>query len=94
MKAVVYTTKRQTGAKSSETDAMIIELWIDELKVCINELNEIFRKPEPRMAYKHYGTINLTDVFCNAVESHLKSKENFDENNSKIFHALKQKYHS
>ncbi len=92
MKAIVYKTKNPLKTEKNGINSLILELWIDELKVCINELNDIFRNPEPRMAYKHFGSINLTDSFCEAIEKHLTSKENFETNNSKIFDAIRLKF--
>lgn len=90
MKAVVYATK---GAKSDVFTAenMILEIWVENLGLCINEQHGIFRESTPRKAYKHFGTFNLSDEFCEIAREYLESRDFFQGQNSKVFTALKQK---
>ncbi|WP_319562103.1 hypothetical protein [Marispirochaeta sp.] len=90
MKAVVYATK---GNKSDlfSPDNMIIEIWLETLGICINEQHGIFRESTPRKAYKHFGTFNLSDEYCEIAREYLESRDFFQEQNAKVFTALKQK---
>jgi len=90
MKAVVYATK---GAKSEVFSAenMVLEIWVENLGLCINEQHGIFRESTPRKAYKHFGTFNLSDEFCEIAREYLESRDFFQGQNAKVFTALKQK---
>ncbi|MBN2510335.1 MAG: hypothetical protein JXB03_08665 [Spirochaetales bacterium] len=90
MKAVVYATK---GNKSDffSDDNMILELWIENLQLCINEQHGVLKQDNPRRAFKHFGTFNVSDEFCEIAREFLDSRSFFQTQNQKIFQALRQK---
>ena len=70
-------------------DQTILEIWIENLKICINEKNMAFHSPTPRMAINHFGTFNLPDQFCEIVKELVQRDQVFQTNNIKIFENLR-----
>jgi len=68
-----------------------MEIWVEKLRVCINEINGAFESPTPRIAINHFGTFNLPDPFCELVKDYVVKKGAFEEGNQKLFGALKQR---
>ena len=89
MRVVVYATKLDEHLSFSDRN-MMIEVWIEDLRLCINEKNEILRQDNPRRAYKHFGTINLSEEYCEIAKEYLESKEFFQNQNNKIFSAIRK----
>ncbi|MBN2051309.1 MAG: hypothetical protein JW760_12730 [Spirochaetales bacterium] len=69
---------------------MVLEIWIEELKVCANERGGAFHSPSPRTALNHFGTFNVPDQYAQAVKDYVDKRKVFEENNVKIFPALKK----
>ena len=93
MKGVVYTTKLPAVPGSPERGGtMLLEIWLEDIGLCINEKEGAFRSQGPRMAFKHFGTVNVSDDFCAAVQNYVEAKEFFESNNHKIFTTLNQRY--
>jgi hypothetical protein len=92
MKGVVYTTKISPTFTNGKKASLILEIWIEDIGICINEINGAFRSSGPRMAFNHYGTINVSDEFCVSIQEYVAGKEFFEQNNSKIFSALKKRF--
>ena len=90
MKAVVYATKGNPSDLFSD-DNMILEIWIENLRLCINEQHGVFHQDSPRSAFKHFGTFHLSDEFCELAREFLDSRAFFQSQNDKIFSALKQR---
>ena len=90
MKAVVYATKGNRSDIFSD-DNMILEIWIENLQICISELHGISKQSNPGRAFKHFGTFNVSDEFCEIAKEFLESRSFFQVQSDKIFAALKQK---
>lgn len=92
MKGVVYTTRVSTTSITKEKSEKILEIWIDEMKICINERNEYFRSEAPRMAFNHFGSIEVPNEFCETAKALVESRERFDGSNAKLFGALNKRF--
>ena len=92
MRGVIYTTRVTTNTLKKEQSAKILEIWIEDIKVCINEKNEFFRSATPRMAFNHFGTFDVPDEFCASIEELLQGREFFETGNTKLFAALLKKF--
>jgi len=92
MKGVVYTTKVSTNTLKKEQTARILEIWIEDIQICINEKNECFRSPTPRMAFNHFGTLEVPNEFCSSIRELVESREFFEGSNSKLFSALLKRF--
>lgn len=75
-----------------EQSAKILEIWIEDVKICINERNEFFRSATPRMAFNHFGTFEVPDEFCASIQDLIESREFFENSNNKLFGALLKKF--
>jgi hypothetical protein len=87
MNGVVYST-REPGEQASQ-DRVIMEIWIEQLGICINERNGAFYSAAPRSAINHFGTFNISDQICKSVKEFTDEKLAFEQVNQKIFSALK-----
>lgn len=87
MEGVVYSTRATDPGTGREI--VILELWIEKLSICINELHGAFVGSAPRSAINHFGTFQLPDTFCALVKEHLEKKTAFEEGNAKLFSLLK-----
>lgn len=92
MKGVVYTTRVSTTSITKEKSEKILEIWIDDIKVCVNERNEFFRSDAPRMAFNHFGSIEVPDEFCQTVNTLVEARERVETSNSRLFSALNRKF--
>lgn len=86
MQGVLYSTRR-----SPENPEMMLEIWIAQLGIAINEKGEAFKTEGPRKAHNHFGTFNLSDDFCETARTYVISGEKFREANGKVFGTLKDK---
>jgi hypothetical protein len=89
MKCVVYSTRLSFDKTYTGQDDTILEIWIENLGICFNERNVVYKSTSPRTAINHFGTFNLPDSFCDSVKTYLESKEHFETNNQTIFKGLK-----
>ncbi len=87
MNGVVYSTK----ASNTPDAQVIIEIWIEQIQICINELDGAFVSAAPRAAINHFGTFNIADTICQSIREYVQKKDAFEQINSKIFSALKQR---
>ena len=92
MKGVVYTTRVSTTSITKEKSGKILEIWIDGLKMCINERNECFRSEAPRMAFNHFGTVEVPEEFCEIVRALVEDREKFETSNSRLFEAMTRRF--
>ena len=86
MNSVVYSTKGSGGEPQ-----VIMELWIEGLRVCINETGGAFASAKPRSPINHFGTFDVPDSLCRTIQEYVEKKTAFDKVNKKIFAALKQR---
>lgn len=93
MKGVVYTTRVSMTSITREKSEKILEIWIDEIGVCINERNECFRSDAPRMAFNHFGTLEVPNEFCESVKVLVEDQERFEATNTRLFTALGRRFH-
>ena len=89
MNGVVYSTKISDPRNGRQT--VIMEVWIERIGMCINEINGAFRSNSPRTAINHFGTFNISDPVCTAIREHVEKRESFEAVNAKIFAALKSR---
>ena len=89
MKAVIYSTKNKRRGTDGTGD-IVLEVWIEDLKICANERGGAFYSPSPRTALNHFGTFIVPDGYARAVKEYIDSRAVFDENNKKVFPALKK----
>jgi hypothetical protein len=89
MNGVVYSTKSQDSAGGNSR--VIIEIWIEQIRVCINEVDGAFLSDTPRAALNHFGTFNIADPICRSIREFADKKIAFEQVNAKIFSALKQR---
>ncbi|HUX20381.1 MAG TPA: hypothetical protein VMW69_04015 [Spirochaetia bacterium] len=89
MNGVVYSTKSQDSAGGQPQ--VIIEIWIEQIGICINETNGAFTSPAPRAAINHFGTFNIADPICQSIREFVDKKSTFEQISTKIFSALKQR---
>lgn len=89
MKAVIYST-RNKRRNTDEAGDIILEVWIEELKICANERGGAFYSPSPRTAINHFGTFNVPEAYARAVKEYIDTRAAFEESNAKIFPALKK----
>ncbi len=87
MNGVVYST-RVEGARPGQ-DSVVIEVWIEQLRIAINEVNGAASSAAPRTAINHFGTFDIPDSFCALVKDYVARKASFEEGNAKLFAALK-----
>jgi len=92
MKGVVYTTKVTANSLKKEQTAKVLEIWIEDIQICINERNECFRAPVPRMAFNHFGTLEVPNEFCSSLVDLVNSREFFESSNKKLFSALLKRF--
>lgn len=87
MNGVVYSTKssRSVGGQPQ----VIIEIWIEQIRICINEIEGAFSSPAPRAAINHFGTFNIADPICQSIREFVEKKSAFEQINAKIFSAIK-----
>ena len=93
MKGIVYSTTptQSISTGGGDKNEKILEIWIEDLKICINEKEGAFYHKSPRRAFNHFGTFELPDPFCHIIRNHVKLKEDFEMSNKKIFDALRDK---
>ncbi len=92
MKGVVYTTRVSTNTLKKEQTAKILEIWIEDIQICINEKNECFHSTAPRMAFNHFGTLEVPNEFCEAIRQLVRTRESFQTTNTRLFTALLKKF--
>ena len=90
MEGIVYSTKYGLDSIYHEYGKIIIEIWFEDLRICVNENNEVLRADSPRKAYNHFGTFNFPDKYCEILKQYLDLKESFEISNNKIMSAMKQ----
>ena len=90
MKSIVYSTRLSYDKSYQGPDELILEIWIENLRICINEKNMAFKSQSPRTAINHFGTFNLPDKFCEGVKTLIESREIFEAGNMKVFTNLKE----
>lgn len=93
MKGIVYSTTptQSISAGKGGGNEKILEIWIENLKICINEKKGAFYQETPRRAFNHFGTFELPDPFCQIIRNYVKLKEDFELSNKKVFEALREK---
>ena len=84
MKGVVYSTRNGQGSTT-------LEVWFEDIGICVNQNNEIFRHNGPRKAMNHFGTMDFPAAFCESVKKYVELRENVEESNGKLFTVLKKK---
>lgn len=89
MNGVVYSTRSSESPGGPQR--VIMEIWIERMEICINELGEAFASTAPRAAINHFGTFNIADPICQSIREFVEKKDAFEQINNKIFSALKQK---
>lgn len=89
MNGVVYSTKNSDSVGGQST--VIIEIWIEQIRICINEVAGAFTSAKPRAPINHFGTFNIDDQICQSIREYVDKKASFEQINSKIFSALKQR---
>jgi len=89
MKAVIYSTRLKRRGTDREGD-IVLEIWIEDLRICANERGGAFYSPSPRTALNHFGTFNVPDTYARAVREYIDKRSVFEESNVKIFPALKK----
>lgn len=89
MKAVIYSTRHKRRGTDLEGD-VVLEIWIEELKVCANERGGAFSSPSPRTAMNHFGTFNVPDNYARAIKEYVEKRAIFEESNTKVFPALRK----
>ncbi|HUZ17927.1 MAG TPA: hypothetical protein VMV68_06040 [Spirochaetia bacterium] len=89
MNGVVYST-RVPGDQPGQQQ-IIMEIWIEQIGICINETNGAFKSAAPRSAINHFGTFNISDQICQTVKEFVEKKLTFEQINQKIFGALKSR---
>lgn len=89
MNGVVYSTRDSAAADGQQK--IIMEIWIEQVGICINENGEAFESAAPRTAINHFGTFNIADAICKSIREFVEKKAAFGQINDKIFSALKQK---
>ena len=89
MNGVVYSTRSSNVAGGEQE--IIMEIWIEQVGICINESGEAFESTVPRSAINHFGTFNIADPICTSIREFVEKKATFEQINNKIFSALKQK---
>ena len=89
MKSIVYSTRLSYDKNYKGPDEIILEIWIENLRICINEKNMAFTSQSPRTAINHFGTFNLPDKFCEGVKTLIESREIFEAGNIKVFTNLR-----
>ncbi len=87
MEGVVYST-RLLNPRSGK-DEVVMEVWIEKLSVCINEMDGAYASSSPHSAINHFGTFNLPETFCALVKDYVAKKSAFEEGNTKLFAVLK-----
>lgn len=89
MNGVVYSTRSSDGAGGEPK--IIMEIWIEHLGICINEVGHAFESRVPRTAINHFGTFNIADPICKSIREFVDKKQAFEQISDKIFSALRQK---
>lgn len=89
LEGVVYSTRVLDPATGKEIE--IMEIWIEKLKIGINEINGAFSSYTPRNAINHFGTFPLPDGFCVLVKDYVAKKTSFELGNAKLFSLLKSR---
>jgi len=89
MEGVVYST-RLSDPRSGK-DAVVMEIWIEKLMICINELDGAYASTSPHSAINHFGTFNLPEPFCELVKEYVAKKTAFEEGNTRLFAVLKER---
>lgn len=89
MNGVVYSTRSSNVAGGEQK--IIMEIWIEQAGICINDKGEAFESSAPRTAINHFGTFNIADPICASIREYVERKTTFEQINEKIFSALKQK---
>ena len=87
MEGVVYSTRLPDPRSGKE--AVVMEVWIEKLSICINELDGAYASTSPHSAINHFGTFNLPESFCALVKEYVAKKAAFDEGNTRLFAVLK-----
>lgn len=87
MNGVVYST-RAPGEQAGQ-DRVIMEIWIEQLGICVNDQNEAFYSSTPRSAINHFGTFIISDQICKNIKEFLDKKLGFEQVSQKMFAALK-----
>lgn len=88
MKGVVYLTRSEEGNNRGDT---ILEVWFEDIGICVNQNNKIFRHSGPRKALNHFGTMDFPNAFCDSLKKYVEMRENVEENTAKLFAVLKKK---
>lgn len=89
MNGIVYSTKSPDSAGGQSQ--VIIEIWIEQIQICLNEADGAFPSSAPRAAINHFGTFNIADPICQSIREFVDKKSAFEQINSKIFGALRQR---
>ncbi|MBI9103794.1 MAG: hypothetical protein JEY99_15365 [Spirochaetales bacterium] len=92
MRGVLYTTRVSAKTLKKEQSAKILEIWIEGLQICINENNECFHSKDPRMAFNHFGSLEVPDDFCQSVRRLVDYRSTFESTNARLFSALQKKF--
>jgi len=87
MEGVVYSTRLPDPRSGKES--VVMEVWIEKLSICINELDGAYASTSPHSAINHFGTFNLPESFCTLVKEYVSKKAAFDEGNARLFAVLK-----
>lgn len=91
MRGVVYSTRAADPAAGAAQGATILEIWFEDLQICINQNNEVFRHNGPRKALNHFGTLDFPAGFCDTVKKYVEMREKMEQSNSQVFTALRKK---
>ena len=91
MKGIVYSTKGETAPVSNREGSVILEIWFEDMQICVNQDNDVFRHNGPRNAQNHFGSMEFPQTFSEIVKRYLESRETLESSNPKIFTALRKK---
>lgn len=91
MRGVVYSTKPRDTAGANGKGMTILEIWFEDLGICVNQNRDVFRSPGPRGAINHFGTMDFPAAFCESLKKYVEQRENVESNTAKLFEVLKKK---
>mgnify|MGYP006289426791 CR=1 FL=1 len=91
MKGVVYSTRTGKSAAANGQGNTILEIWFEDMGICVNQNNDVFRHNGPRKAMNHFGTMDFPAGFCDSIKKYIDLRENIETSNSKLFEVLRKK---
>jgi hypothetical protein len=85
MRGVLYSTDSKLTAGKK-----VLEIWIEEAGISINEEGFAYKTESPSKAYNHFGSFSLSDSFIEAAKQHIAHMAIFKDANTKVFTTLRR----